>query len=245
MIGTSLSEPHASPRARVCVWYVCLDRPLSVNCKWAHSTLFHKDWMSAHVMCDRATARLASEWKKPQGAKMIHVNAFAACTATHFQISLCCESDGYLRPAMSHITSSITHTQLEFPCVPAHSLSGSFNRCVAIVADPAGQMSACVITYTWTLKFAVRQVLIKYSLKLVPGVISLPLSGLLWSEIYSYIVGIALWEWVRSGRGSEWSVVCICKMFEMLFFWLQYICGAAWLQIGKLFLRTRQFLLKM
>ena len=162
MIGTSLSEPHASPRARVCVWYVCLDRPLSVNCKWAHSTLFHKDWMSAQLMCDRATARLASEWKKPQGAKMIHVNAFAACTATHFQISLCCESDGYLRPAMSHITSSITHTQLEFPCVPAHSLSGSFNRCVAIVADPAGQIAAC--QHVWSPTHGLWNLLsIKYS----------------------------------------------------------------------------------
>ena len=36
---------------------------------------------------------------------------------------------------------------------------------------------------------------------------------------------------------GEW--MGICKMFEMLFFWLQYICGAAWLQIGRLFLRTR------
>lgn len=70
--------------------------------------------------------------------------SFVACTATHFQISLCCGSDGCVtRPTMTHITGSTTHTQLEFPCVPAHSLSGSFNRCVAIVADPAGQIAAC------------------------------------------------------------------------------------------------------
>ena len=62
---------YACVYVHVCIYVCMLDRPLTVNYKWAHSTLFHKDWMNAHVMCDGATAKLASELKEPQGAKVI------------------------------------------------------------------------------------------------------------------------------------------------------------------------------
>ena len=52
LIGASLSEPHTSMTAlRKCVCiYACLDRPLTVNFKWAHSNISHPCRSDRHTL---------------------------------------------------------------------------------------------------------------------------------------------------------------------------------------------------
>ena len=94
LIGASLSEPHTSVTALstcVCI-YVCLDRPLTVNFKWAHSK-FAKPWEWAWS----ATARLQGWCERERGW-----NDSNSIRWQHAQQITFCESDDRVtRQAMS------------------------------------------------------------------------------------------------------------------------------------------------
>ena len=103
MIGASLSEPHTSVtalRTRVCMlacWFVgllvCLDRPLTVNFKWAHSNISR--WLNVHARWRglqlshwewawRATARLQGRREREREWRWFKLNALAARMASYF-----------------------------------------------------------------------------------------------------------------------------------------------------------------
>ena len=167
IIGASLSEPHTSVtalRMRVCI-YACLDRPLTVNFKSAHSNISWwltsaKPWKRAW----RATARLQGRRETDWERRLFKLNALAIRTATHFLnhgTSLTIARQGRLRVTVGQqgvrwLQVSSWHDRSYIAWIPLlpHDLTVKLSPCPCSRSSLAGRMAACL--WAFQMKFVTR-----------------------------------------------------------------------------------------
>ena len=152
----------------------CLDQPLTVNFKWAHSNISQRSWWRL-IRVKGYCLTVALVWKRP-GVKM----TWAECVcSTHgnFQINLFAL---WVRPSCDKAQCESQMAE----CVVASlndKLDSSYtgisparlaHACVVLVAPPAGRiaaLSACMVTYMCTLwAFSYQICLTIYLLRLTP-----------------------------------------------------------------------------
>ena len=155
LIGASLTEPHTSVTAlctHVCICpsiYTCLDGPLTVNFKSAHSNIsrgLNKPWKRAWRVTARSQGQHETEWEQ----RLIKLNA--VCTANYF-LNLW-QSQVRLRATVGQqgvrwlqIRFWHDHSYIAWIPLLAHGLTVKLSPCPCSHSSLAGRIAAWVWTF--------------------------------------------------------------------------------------------------